>query len=335
MSHTPIVAFFNNKGGVGKTTLVYHLAWMFAELGATTVAADLDPQANLTTAFVDEERLEILWRETQTPDTIFEMIKPLQTGTGDIATPTLEPITDHLSLLVGDLSLSRWEDDLSLAWPKALDEDERAFRIMSAFWRLFQRAASDHDARLVLVDLGPNVGAINRAALIAADYVVIPLAPDLFSLQGLRNFGPILRVWRRNWQERYRRASVNFELPPGDMQPIGYVVMQHSVRLDRPVKAYDRWMSRIPGVYREFILDDHSAATDSINDDTNSLATLKHYHSLMAMAQDARKPIFDLRPADGAIGAPSQAVRSAKGEFEQLARTIAQRIGLVLPEAIG
>ena len=42
------IAFFNNKGGVGKTTLVYHLAWMYAELGYSVVAADLDPQANLS-----------------------------------------------------------------------------------------------------------------------------------------------------------------------------------------------------------------------------------------------------------------------------------------------
>ncbi len=43
-----VIAFFNNKGGVGKTTLVYHLAWMFAEMKLSVVAADLDPQSNLT-----------------------------------------------------------------------------------------------------------------------------------------------------------------------------------------------------------------------------------------------------------------------------------------------
>lgn len=48
------IAFFNNKGGVGKTSLVYHLAWMYADLGLSVVAADLDPQANLTSMFIDE-----------------------------------------------------------------------------------------------------------------------------------------------------------------------------------------------------------------------------------------------------------------------------------------
>ena len=57
----PVLTFFNNKGGVGKTSLVYHLAWMFSEMGKRVVAIDLDPQANLTSAFLTEEKLERLW----------------------------------------------------------------------------------------------------------------------------------------------------------------------------------------------------------------------------------------------------------------------------------
>jgi Mrp family chromosome partitioning ATPase len=55
------IAFFNNKGGVAKTSLVYHLAFMFAERGVSVVAIDLDPQANLSSMFVDEDRMETLW----------------------------------------------------------------------------------------------------------------------------------------------------------------------------------------------------------------------------------------------------------------------------------
>lgn len=54
----PVVTFFNNKGGVGKTSLVYHLSWMLSELGFNVLAVDLDPQANLTAAFFDESALE-------------------------------------------------------------------------------------------------------------------------------------------------------------------------------------------------------------------------------------------------------------------------------------
>ena len=54
----------------------------------------------------------------------------------------------------------------SSEWPGCLDRKERAFRVISAFWRLLTQAATSYKADLVLVDLGPNLGAINRAALI-------------------------------------------------------------------------------------------------------------------------------------------------------------------------
>jgi cellulose biosynthesis protein BcsQ len=70
----PTIAFFNNKGGVGKTSLVYHLAWMYDELGLSVVAADLDPQASLTAGFLDEERLEEVWPDGSHRMTIYGCI---------------------------------------------------------------------------------------------------------------------------------------------------------------------------------------------------------------------------------------------------------------------
>lgn len=84
---TTCIAFFNNKGGVGKTSLVYHLAWMYADMGARVVAADLDPQANLTAAFLNEDRLEELWPDDEHRHTIFGCVQPLLLGVGDIAEP--------------------------------------------------------------------------------------------------------------------------------------------------------------------------------------------------------------------------------------------------------
>ena len=199
------IAFFNNKGGVGKTTLVYHLAWMYSEIGVSVVAADLDPQANLTAMFLDEDRLEELWPDGDHPASILGSISPILRGLGDVTTPHVEEITTNLGLVVGDLGLSRFEAKLSAAWPDCLDGDEAAFRAESAFHRTILQAAEAQDARLVLIDVGPNLGAINRAAMIAANYVAVPLAPDLFSLQGLRNLGPTLRDWRREWGGRVQR----------------------------------------------------------------------------------------------------------------------------------
>ena len=329
---TTVIAFFNNKGGVGKTSLVYHLAWMYADMGLRVVAVDLDPQSNLSAAFVDEERLANLWPKDDHPRTLLGSVQPLLKGVGDIAEPHLEAITSKLALLVGDLGLSRFEDPLSEEWPKCLSSNERSFRIISAFWRIMQSAATAHAATVILMDLGPNLGAINRAALIGADYVVIPLSPDLFSLQGLRNLGPTLRDWRKEWNERVeRKPSMDLDLPQGHIQPVGYIVLQHSVRLDRPVKAYERWMAQIPELYRLAVLNEKAPDSLSLSNDVHCLKQLKHYRSLMPLAQEAKKPMFHLKSADGAIGAHLQAVQGAYQDFQELARSIAQRTEVPLP----
>jgi cellulose biosynthesis protein BcsQ len=328
-----IIAFFNNKGGVGKTSLVYHLAWMFYDIGYSVVAADLDPQANLTAAFLDEDRLEQIWPDGTHRDTVFGCLEPLLAGTGDILGPRLQPIADRLALIAGDLALSGFEDELSQQWSQCLDRKERAFRVVTAFWRILQSAATERDAGVVLVDVGPNLGAINRAALVATGHVVVPLSPDLFSLQGLRNLGPTLRRWREEWRDRRGRnpAPAKFALPDGAMEPAGYVVHQHAVRLDRPVRAYQKWARRIPQVYRESVLNQSVEDAPAMDRDPQCLAALKHYRSLMPMAQEARKPMFYLKPADGALGAHQAAVSAVHFDFQALAMAIAKRTGIRPP----
>ena len=341
------IVFFNNKGGVGKTTLTYHLAHMLAKIGVRVLAADLDPQANLTSAFLDEDALESIWEPPPGRNSVLSAVYPILTGEGDIAVPdplaipvdidVPEPVSvaDRLWLLPGDLGLSRFEDRLSDAWPRGYEEDVAALRATTAFHRLVTAVAANVGADAALVDVGPNLGAINRSALLAADYIIVPLAADLFSLQGLRNLGPAVRAWRSQWTRVREHSAVspriNFDLPAGAMHPAGYVVLQHAVRLDRPVKAYDVWLSRIPGTYSEHVLGEQRAALLRTVDDSNCLASLRNYRSLMPYAQEARKPMFDLRPADGAIGGHQRLVTICREEFLSLARQVSRACDIVLP----
>ena len=321
------IAFFNNKGGVGKTSLVYHTAWMFSELGYRVLAVDLDPQSNLSIMALDEERLEALWPDHDHPHTLQGAVAPLFGGTGDVRPADMEPLTNRLGLLVGDLALSRIEDELSTVWPRCLMGDERAFRVTTAFWRVIRDAADRHKADVVLIDVGPNLGAINRAALVAASHVVVPVAPDLFSLQGLKNLGPTLRQWRETWSQALPKAAAALgDLPQGEMAPVGYVLMQHAERLGRPTKAYAKWQARLPGAYRESVLG--QAAGVDVAVDANQIHRIKHYRSLMPMAMEARKPMFALSSADGAIGAHQANVQQCYGDFEALVREIARRTGV-------
>lgn len=330
------VAFFNNKGGVGKSTLVYHLAWMYAELGVRVIAADLDPQANLTAALLSDDRLEDLWSDDEGRKTIVGAVRPLIDRLGDIR-PVHVEVMDDVGLICGDLTLQEFEDRLSRAWSDCLDDNPAnagdGFRVMTAFHRVLQQAARDFSADLILIDVGPNLGAINRAALVAAESVVVPLAPDLFSLRGLKNLGPKLREWQGGWSHRELQGKgkvpKGIDLPGGQMRPIGYVVLQHSVRQDAPLKAHQRWLERIPETYRTAVQNQSPRGARRVRD-PEMLGLLKNYRSLMPLAHDARKPVFALLPADGVIGGTSKAVSDARADFETLAREIARRIGLGL-----
>lgn len=324
----PVLTFFNNKGGVGKTSLAYHLAWKFSELGRRVVTIDLDPQANLTAAFLDEETLERIWEPedaSSRADTIHQCVRPLS-RTGDVREAKTIRIASNLRLIPGDLGLAAFEDLLSQEWGNSNSRDSdtkfRALRVLTAFWQVAQAAAERHEADMIVVDVGPNLGAINRSVLIGTDYVVIPIAADLYSLQGLRNLGPTLRKWRQEWSGRTNDWKANeFPIPLGRMTPLGYVVLQHAERLSRPVKSYQRWLKRIPEVYRESVLDVPNALLAEAAD-PHCLARLKHYRSLVPMAQEARKPIFHLTAADGAIGNHSYAVQEASADFTRLGNSI-------------
>ncbi len=335
----PVLAFFNNKGGVGKTSLVYHLAWMLTRIGHRVLACDLDPQANLTATFLSEAQLENIWnaKEQCAPHghTIYECIRPL-TEMGDLLPPVLTEVAPDLSLIPGDLDLASFEDTLSTEWPNALgaSNPRRALRVQTAFSHLVHQGADAMKASVILVDVGPNLGAINRSALIATDYVVVPLGADLFSLQGLRNLGPTFRSWREGWRlrkEQCKHKEIGFSLAEGGMFPIGYVVQQHSVRLNRPVKAFDKWVNRMPAEYAKSLLQNEPPYAPRPSEDNRCLATIKHFRSLVPMAQEARKPIFDLTPADGAIGGHAAAVRQAYSDFQALGLRICSEVGLDQP----
>ena len=335
----PTLTFFNNKGGVGKTTLVYHLSWMFSELGVKTLVVDCDPQANLTAAFMrSEDMLDILWDRPldEAPVTIYGAVAPLL-ETSDVAEPRTYKVSNNLRLLSGDLRLSTFEDELSLQWNQALSDsgNRRAMMVQSAFWRVAQNRAAKMDAQLIIFDVGPNLGAINRSVLIGTDHVVVPLAADMFSLQGLRNLGPSLSKWKKGWQERLAKLGdkpLSQPIPDGDTSPLGYIAMQHQERLSRPVKAYGAWLERMPAEYRSSLsLPKSSRVFASVKDDPQCLALLRHYKSLIPMAQEARKPVFLLKSADGAIGSHAASVSQAYDDFRALAKKILAKIDISVP----
>ena len=232
----PVLTFFNNKSGIGTTSLVYHLAWMLSDMGYRVLACDLDPQANLTAAFLDEDHLETLWDDESdtAAKTILQCVRPL-TKVSDTKQPTLAQIPEpslilgNLALIPGDLGLVGFEDTLSSEWPRAL---------------------------------GPNPS-------------------ELF-------------------------------------------------RLTRPIRALNEWFNRMPEEYARNLCGDNEGPypVTPAEDKECALAIARHYRSLVPMAKKARKPIFHLTTADGAIGSHAAAANDARRDFKNLAKKIVQIIQL-------
>ena len=93
---------------------------------------------------------------------------------------------------------------------------------------------------------------------------------------------------------------------------------------------YNCSTNRTPEEYScNLLAQDNHAYPATPGEDPHCLATVKPYRGLMSLAQEHRKPIFDLTPADGAIGSHAAASRDAYHDFEDLARRICQQTDLI------
>lgn len=86
--------------------------------------------------------------------------------------------------------------------------------------------------------------------------------------------------------------------------------------------AEDRWARQIPSEYKRHVL---GQVPNSESTTADCIATLKPYRSLVSLGQDARRPIFKLSVADGAIGSHAAARLEAFKDFEELVKEILRR----------
>lgn len=134
--------------------------------------------------------------------------------------------------------------------------------------------------------------------------------PRPLFIAGLRNLGPTLADWRKDWAN--------------------HLVSKPDPLLRRRLEKMRPRGVHVPGEYRRPCLNLGQKTRQSRARTNTASGLIKHYHSLAPMAQEARKPLFLLRLADGAIGGRQQSVRDAYGHFEALARTLADAVGLDL-----
>ena len=185
------VAFFTNKGGVGKTTLLCNLAGQLASKGKTILVVDADPQANATQYMFSDEEMEKVY-DSKAGFTIYDFCRPISLGKGFSEELIFTKVPNFgVDLLFGDPRLALMEDVLAADWG---GNGVRGLRTTFVFRQLLSRC-SDYD--YVFFDMGPSLGSINRAALLACDFFLIPISIDIFSVRAVGNISQWLRQWRK------------------------------------------------------------------------------------------------------------------------------------------
>ena len=231
---TKTTCFFNNKGGVGKTTLVANLA---AELSlsfhAKVLVVDADPQCNLTQYVLPEQMTDDIYSQDN-PDSIYSVIRPLSLGKGyESELPIRTSEKFGFDIIIGDPRLALQEDLLAGDWRDAKGGGMRGIRTTYVFAELVKKA-KDLKYDFVFFDMGPSLGAINRAVLLAMDFFVVPMSIDVFSLWAIKNIGSTVTIWQRELETGCALAEDPNEIaelsPKGKLAFLGYVTQQHKER---------------------------------------------------------------------------------------------------------
>ena len=298
---------------------------------------DLDPQCNLTLYALDEEKTEELWNNHQS---IYSVIEPLIRGSGDIDL-NINPIKlkSNLWLVPGDIKLSAFEDTLSQAWTEVLAGQEKGFRVTFAIYRYFSYIAKNLDIDLILLDLGPNFGPLNRSVLLSSTHYIIPLIPDLFSLRGLQNIGDIISKWAKLFfkVKNYIEDDNLLELSPRYYPKYGgYIVGQFNIYDKKPTKFFRDWEEKLPDLIKDYILNPlknlekqletidnkkYSLIEQFILDDHKGgfLGYFRNLHSLMPRSQKQHKAIYLLNKEDDVFGSHKKIVKEIDIQLYEIA----------------
>lgn len=339
------ICFFNNKGGVGKTTLTCNIAAHFAlNLGKHVLLVDCDPQCNTTQLVVSDEITQKLYKHRDSrakTGTILDVVRPLQVGDAGIDVNIL-PIKAsanrfRVDLLAGHPRLSIVEDTLSQAWSEAAGGKIGGLRKSNWCSALCSSLSDRYD--IVFFDIGPSLGSLNRTVLLGTQYFVSPMGADLFSIFGVRNIAEWLTHWLgvygtgfdlSNHDSPGALAEFNIEKePPIRHGFVGYTVQQYITKskggVRRATKAYERLLEDIPGEVNGSLGD-----FCPIGSDPNSmhLGDVPHMYSLVPLAQSVNAPIRELVGADGLVGSQFKQRDSYITNLNEIVQALARNIGL-------
>ena len=317
------IAVFNNKGGVGKTTLTYHLGCALAELGHKTLLVDLDPQSNLTLFGLDPEKLHDIWQvedafvddfvdaRNQEPSnfedivsdvrSIHFLLKPTEDGADPpkfLAKPL--KLHDNLGMIPGRLSIHTYEDKIASRWSDVYGGDPLAIRTVTQIRNFCEMYAEKYAYDYVVIDTSPSLGILNKVIISTVDGFLIPCMPDMFSLYGIQNIGKSLKGWKRDFDTIFNLLSDAklSHFPKNFVSFLGFTIFNAKKYAGASewdlAKAHQFYAKQIPTTIREYIDADHRKhlTKTQLEEPVGGTAIMHSYSTLPNMSQKYRTPMW-------------------------------------------
>ena len=329
---------FNNKGGVGKTTLLCNLAaFLSIKKGKKVLVVDADPQCNATAYMFSEVVLNELYGGNKEHGTINQLITSLKKSKGYSDVPVMRSPGFQVDVVPGDPRFSLAEDFLAKDWFDATNGEERGLKTTLLFNALVKWAML-RKYEYVFFDIGPSLGAINRTVLLSCDYFILPMSSDIFSLRGLQNIEVAISGWTKSLRrglDAYKEDNKqDFSDEDGNifsspsLKFIGFVTQQYTAKTvdgqKQPVDAYEKIIRRIgPAIQKHLVTSLNSGLSLDYK-----LGEIPYFHSLVPMAQTSNKPIFYLKGADGVVGAHFEKVRQFDEVISEICNNLIKNIGV-------
>lgn len=323
-----IISVFNNKGGVGKTTLTFHIAHALSEMGHKVLTIDADPQCNLTIYSLTQEYIHNIWETedpfidegyestkakldkdefekiSSNPRSIHYLLKPTEEGTGDHdrwAPPIA--LSNNLHIIPGRLTLHLYEEKVASRWTDIYRGEPLAIRTITRIRTLSEKYANIYGYDYVIIDTSPSLGALNKVIISTVDGFFIPASPDLFSLYGIKNIGKSLSAWKDEFNVIYKLISDEKRgtFPKDFVTFLGYTI--YNAKKYSGVNnnwnlahAHLKYADQIPSTIRENIKEgmrDH--LSDEQLDSPIGLTSVMHSHNTFpSMAQHYNKPMWQV-----------------------------------------